>query len=158
MQNTSTESDLKYAAGRVCSFVVVSLGSVLHPWPETLCTFDTVVRRTLPLHYFRRFLLFRHFSSVPAGCLINRTTTLAFGGVVTVLLLLMPFQVWTPQRLDSQIRSLGTLNFSNVPDELPMVKPRQILWSLVARIRNQSLLEHTAGINCVGQQVKKARA
>ena len=107
------------------------------------------------------------FSTIPlvsaffvgATWLLNQShDDLGLWGVVTVLLLLMSFQVWTPQRLDSQIRSLGTLNFSNVPDELPMVEPCQILWSLVARIRNQSLLEHTAGINCVGQQVKNARA
>lgn len=46
---------------------------------------------------------------------------LGFRVVVTVLLFLVPFQIWTIRKLDSQLRSLETSNVSRVPDEPPIV-------------------------------------
>ena len=145
---------MKYAAVGVCSLVAVFLGRYCISGRKH-CVRSIGRAANAASSLCSTILLVSAFF-VGAAWLLNKShDDFGLWGVATVLLLLMPFQVWTLRNLDSQFRSIET---SNVSDELPMGEPRQILRSLVARIRTQSLSGHTAGINCVGQKVKNARA
>ena len=112
---------MEYAAVVVCSLVVVSLGA---------CT-ASLAGNIVHVRHGREpnaaSSLFPTIPFVPAffvgvTWLFNQWhDNLGFWVVVTVLLLLMPFQIWTIRKLESQLRSLETSNVSKVPDEPPVV-------------------------------------
>lgn len=115
-------SGLEYAAVLVCSLVVVSLGA------STASLAGNVVHVRHGREPNAASSLFPTIPLVPAfyvgvTWLLNQWhDDLGVWIVVTLLLLLMPFQVWTLRKLESQLRSLDTSNVSKVPDESPIVE------------------------------------